>query len=131
MVESKNTANDFSKKLAKSDKKKYKSEIKASKDIAKKIEKLISMYLGTIDKRQGITRNPEVTVNQRYGMARRYLGARNGKITKTETELIKHFKDTLKETLSKTNDFFNKEWKAYKNKVESITISPFKEVKNF
>ena len=31
-------------------------------DIAKKVEGLISVYLGKIDRRQGITRNPEVTV---------------------------------------------------------------------
>jgi photosystem II stability/assembly factor-like uncharacterized protein len=131
LVESKNTASDFSKKLAKADKKKYKSQIKASKDISKKIEKLISGYLGTIDKRQGITRNPEVTVNQRLGVARRYLGARFGKITKTETELINNFKDALKEALTKSNNFFTTDWKKYKSEVENISISPFKEVKNF
>lgn len=131
LVESKNTASDFSKKLAKADKKKYKSQIKASKDISKKIEKLISGYLGTIDKRQGITRNPEVTVNQRLGVARRYLGARIGKITKTETELINNFRDALKEALTKSNSFFNTDWKKYKTEVEKISISPFKEVKSF
>ena len=131
LVESKNTASDFSKKLAKADKKKYKSQIKASKDISKKIEKLISGYLGTIDKRQGITRNPEVTVNQRLGLARRYLGARFGKITKTETELINNFRDALKEALTKANNFFTTDWKKYKSEVESISISPFKEVKTF
>jgi photosystem II stability/assembly factor-like uncharacterized protein len=131
LVESKNTASDFSKKLAKADKKKYKSQIKASKDISKKIEKLISGYLGTIDKRQGITRNPEVTVNQRLGVARRYLGARFGKITKTETELITNFRDALKEALKKSNNFFTTDWTKYKSEVEKISISPFKEVKTF
>jgi len=131
LVESKNTATKFSKTFTKSDKKKYKSQIKSSKDIAKKIEKLIGGYLGTIDKRQGITRNPEVTVSQRSSLARRYLGARFGKITKTETELITNFKNSLKEALKKTNSFFNTDWKKYKSEVEKIEISPFKEVKNF
>jgi photosystem II stability/assembly factor-like uncharacterized protein len=131
LVESKNTANEIAKKLTKADKKKYKDQIKASKDIAKKVEGLISVYLGKIDRRQGITRNPEVTVNQRLGVARRYLGSRFGKITKTETELITNFKNALKDALDKTNAFFNKDWKDYKNNVDSIKISAFKDVKNF
>jgi photosystem II stability/assembly factor-like uncharacterized protein len=131
LVESKNTASNFSKKLAKEDKKKYKSQIKASKDISKKIEKLISGYLGTIDKRQGITRNPEVTVNQRLGLARRYLGARFGKITKTETELITNFRDALKDALKKSNNFFTTDWTKYKGEIENIKISPFKEIQKF
>ncbi len=131
LVESKNTANAFSKKLAKSDKKKYKADIKASKDIAKKIEGIISMYLGTIDKRQGITRNPEVTVTQRFSSARRYVSARFGKITKTETEQINNFKAALKTALNISNDFFNTDWKTYKAEIEKIEISPFKTTKSF
>jgi hypothetical protein len=131
LVESKNTANEIAKKLAKADKKKYKDQIKSSKEIAKKIEGLISIYLGKIDRRQGITRNPEVTVNQRLGVARRYLNARHTKITKTETELINNFKDAFKEAINKTNTFFNNDWKTYKNNVDSIKISAFKEAKNF
>ncbi len=131
LVESKNTANTMAKKLAKAHKKKYKDQIKASKKISKDIEKLISTYLGKIDRRQGITRNPEVTVYQRLGVARRYLGSRYGKITKTETELINNFRDALKEALKASNNFFNKDWKAYKDSVDTIKISDFKEVKNF
>ncbi|WP_347174804.1 VPS10 domain-containing protein [Polaribacter uvawellassae] len=131
LVESKNTVKEISEKLSKTDKKKYAAQIKSSKEITNKIDTLISMYLGTIDRRQGITRNPEITVNQRYGAARRYLGARFGKITKTETELINHFKDELKNALDKTNTFFSSDWTKYKTEVESIQISPFKETKSF
>ena len=92
---------------------------------------MISIYLGKIDRRQGITRNPEVTVNQRLGVARRYLNARHTKITKTETELINNFKDAFKEAINKTNTFFNNDWKTYKNNVDSIKISAFKEAKTF
>ena len=131
LVESKNTVKEISTNLSKADKKKYASQIKSSKEITEKIDKLISLYLGTIDKRQGITRNPEVTVTQRYGAARSYLGARFGKITKTETELINNFKDALKDALDKTNTFFSSDWVTYKNEVEPIQISPFKNTKKF
>ena len=131
LKESKTTVSTLSKNMTKADKKKYETEIKASKEINKTIEKLISRYLGSIDKRQGITRNPEVTVNQRFGVARRYVQYRFGAITKTETELVNNFRAALKEALTATNDFFEKDWRAYKEKMDSITISPFQEVKKF
>ena len=45
LVESKNTATAFKKDLTKEDKKNYKDQIKASKDIITKIDKLIAIYI--------------------------------------------------------------------------------------
>ena len=67
LIESKNTAKDFSKKLKKEDKKLHKEAIKSSDSILKKIDELVALYIGKEDKRQGITRNPEVTVMNRIG----------------------------------------------------------------
>ena len=131
LVESQTIVKEISSKLKGADKKKYASQIKLSKEITKKIDGFIEVFLGKIDKRQGITRSPEITINQRYGAARSYVGARFGKITKTETELINNFKDALKEVLNKTNNFFNTDWKKFKSEVDSIKISSFKETKSF
>lgn len=131
LAESKKIANEFKSKLAKADKKKYKDQIKASGSIVKKIDGLVAIFLGKIDRRQGITRNPEVTVNQRFGNARRYIASRKGNLTNTERQLIKQFKDAMNEAISKVNTFFDKDWKNYKTKVENINISPFKEIKKF
>lgn len=129
LVESKNTATSIKSDLSKEDKKKYKSEIKSSTEIIKKIDSLTAMYLGTIDKRQGITRNPEITVNQRFGQASRYIRSRFGEQTETETVLMNQFIDEFKKALAATNSFFNKDWVDYKKSVENINISPFKETK--
>jgi hypothetical protein len=118
-------------KLEKKDAKKHKNEITASKEIVKKVDELIAMYLGTVDKRQGITRNPEVTVNQRFGLASRYIRSRFGEQTATEKTLMNQFKDEFKKTLPKTNSFFQTDWKVYKASLEKIEISPFKDVKVF
>ena len=137
LVESKNIANGFKSKLSKEDAKaskddkKYKDHIKASKDIVKEIDKLIAVFLGKVDRRQGITRNPEVTVNQRFFGARRYVGSRYGNLTATERQLIKQYKDAMNEAIKNVNAFFDKDWKEYKSKVENINISPFKEIKKF
>ncbi|MDB4037122.1 hypothetical protein N9473_03510 [Polaribacter sp.] len=133
LVESKNTATAMKTKLTKADtltsseNKIYKAEIKASKAIIKKIDTLISKYLGTVDKRQGITRNPEITVNQRFSQASRYIRSRFGEQTTTETVLMNQFITEFKKVVRETNAFFNKDWVDYKAKTENIKISSFKE----
>ncbi|KOY52299.1 WD40/YVTN/BNR-like repeat-containing protein [Polaribacter dokdonensis] len=131
LVESKNATSSIKSKLTKEDKTKYKDEIKASKEIDKKIDGLIALYLGTIDKRQGITRNPEITVNQRFGQASRYIRSRFGEQTSTETVLMNQFIEEFKKAVAETNTFFNNDWIAYKKSVENINISPFKDTKIF
>ena len=76
LVESKQVAGKYRNELNKLDKKKYKDQVKSSKDIIKKIDEVIAIYLGKVDKRQGITRNPEVNVMQRIGLANRYTRSR-------------------------------------------------------
>ncbi|RDK87110.1 VPS10 domain-containing protein [Marinirhabdus gelatinilytica] len=131
LVESKNSAEDFSKKLSKEDKKRYKEEIKASKEIVKQIDSVIAFFIGKEDKRQGITRNPEITVMQRIGQANWYSGSRPNGLTKTERTLIQQAEDELQSALQKTNAFFNKEWAAYRTRMENITLDRFKETKTF
>jgi len=131
LVQSKNTATSIKSDFSKEDKKKYKSEIKNSSEIIKKIDDLIAKYLGSIDKRQGITRNPEITVNQRFGQASRYIRSRFGEQTATETMLMNQFKNEFTKVISKTNTFFNNDWVTYKASVENIKISPFKKTKIF
>ena len=131
LVESKDISKKYQSDLKKLDKEKYKNEIKASKDIIKKIDDLIAIYLGKEDKRQGITRNPEVTISQRIGLANSYVRSRQNGLTATENTLIKHAKNALKDGLDKTNTFFNEDWKTYKNSIEKIELSPFKTTKSF
>jgi len=131
LVESKNTANQFKSDLSKEDKKKYKDQIKASTEVVKEIDEIIAIFLGKVDRRQGITRNPEVTVSQRFSSASRYVRSRFGNLTSTETQLIKQYKDALNAAVKKSNDFFETQWTAYKSKVETISISPFKEIKKY
>ena len=131
LIESKNIANQYSKTLKALDNKKYKQSIKTSKDISKKIDGLIVLYLGKEDKRQGITRNPEVTIRTRIGLASSYISSRQNGLTSTENTLFEHAKKALKDGLDKTNAFFENEWKTYKTEIEKLKISPFKKIKKF
>ena len=131
LVESKNIAKDYQSLLQKLDKEKFKDQIKASKEVIKSIDSIVDKFLGKEDKRQGITRNPEVTVMQRLGLARGYVGSRQNGITSTETTLIKNAKDALGSVLGEVNAFFNNEWTEYRGKMEGIEANPFKETAVF
>ena len=129
LVESKNIAEKYQKELKDLDKEKYKEEIKSSTNISKKIDDLIALYLGKEDKRQGITRNPEITVMQRLGEANNYVGSRKTGITSTEKNLMQFAQEELAIALDKTNKFFSEDWQTYRTAIEKLEDSPFKETK--
>ncbi|WP_062058784.1 VPS10 domain-containing protein [Aquimarina longa] len=131
LVESKNIALKYQKEFKELDKKKYKDQIKLSKNISKKIDSIITIYIGKEDKRQGITRNPKVTIIQRLQNTKRYVSSRQTGLTTTENTLIKQTKDAISIALQKTNAFFNDDWKSYQEDVEKIDISTFKKTQNF
>ena len=131
LVESKQIADQFSKELSELDKKGHKERIQKAKDISKEIDSLLASYLGTIDKRQGITRNPEITVMQRIGAASRYVGSRKTGMTATENRLMLFAKNELKTALEKQNDFFENQWTKFVSEMEKIERNPFKETTLF
>jgi hypothetical protein len=131
LAASKNVANKYSKELKELDKEKYKDDIKASNDIVKAIDSVIALYLGKEDKRQGITRNPEITVMQRLNTAGYYVGSRKNGITATEKRLIRFAEEELQKALQKTNTFFIDKWKGYRESMEALDVSPFKETESF
>jgi photosystem II stability/assembly factor-like uncharacterized protein len=131
LIESKTIAETYKKNLTKLDKEAYKDEIKASKAIVRATDSLIDKYVGKVDKRQGITRNPEVTPLQRLGNAANYVYDSQSGLTSTETTLIKHAKDALGELLGETNTFFTKEWSTYQSTMKDVKMDPFKEIKVF
>jgi phosphoenolpyruvate synthase/pyruvate phosphate dikinase len=131
LVENKNLANKFQKELQDLDKEKFKEHIEASKNIVKEIDSVVALYLGKEDKRQGITRNPEPSVEQRLSTASYYVSTRQSGITETEKRLVRFAEDELKLALDKTNAFFNEKWKPYRDSIETLDTSPFKETETF
>jgi photosystem II stability/assembly factor-like uncharacterized protein len=131
LVESKAIAEQYQKQLSKLDKDSYKDQIKASKEVQKSIDSLINHFLGTPDDRQGITRNPEVTVMQRLNLARGYVNGSQTGITSTETTLIKHARDAMAGALGEVNSFFREDWMDYQSAMKTVQLDPFKELNSF
>ena len=131
LAESKEVAEQTQKDLKDLDKEKYKDQIKASADIIKEIDTVMALYLGKDDKRQGITRNPEITVMQRIREASGYVESRQAGITTTEKQLVQYAEEELAKALEATNTFFDDKWKNYRVSIEQLDNSPFKETKKF
>ena len=131
LLESKGIASKYQSELKKLDKETYKSQIEVSDSVVMSIDKLLDKYFGKVDNRQGITRNPEVTAIQRLRTAGGYIYGSQKGLTSTETTLMKHAKDAVKELISETNVFFNGQWKSYKADMKTLQTNPFKETKTF
>ncbi len=131
LAKSKEVAEQFQKELKDLDEKKYKDQIDASKKIAKQVDSVMALYLGKVDKRQGITRNKEITVMQRLQTARGYVSSRKTGMTATENQLMLFAKEELESALEKTNTFFKTDWKEYQTEMETLELSPFKKVEMF
>ncbi|MFT6096475.1 MAG: photosystem II stability/assembly factor-like uncharacterized protein [Nonlabens sp.] len=127
LSKNKKVADSFKKLLTSQNKKAFKEQIKATDSIVKQLEKLQNKYFGTPDKRQGITRNPEMTVmNRMYGAAS-YIGSRQGAQTATETQLYNQAKALALAVNTEAKNFLNKEWNAFVKEMKLVTVDMFKE----
>jgi photosystem II stability/assembly factor-like uncharacterized protein len=131
LVISKNTIEELRKTLREKDRKAYKEELELSKTVAKKADSLIALFIGKEDKRQGITRNPEISVSERIGTARGYVGSRPTGMTVTENKLVSWARKELNEALEGTNTFYRETWPEYQKKMKAIDLSPFEETQLF
>ena len=131
LIESKNIAEEYRKELKKKDEEAFKDPIAASGEIVKQIDSLVALYIGKEDKRQGIVRNPEMTVMQRLSNAYGYSSSRPGGLTATERQLIRFAEADLQAALEKTNAFFTDRWEAYRDEMEALEVTPFEETETF
>ena len=128
-----------SKKILSIYKKKIEAKAKAeNKDLLKKIdehsqkiEKILILFIGKEDKRQGIVRNPESSVLKRISSASRYVRSRPNGITLTEKKLLEHSYNDLKEALEQTNTFYKEHWEKLKAQIEQLKLSEFEEIEFF
>lgn len=125
--ESKEISDKYSKDLKKADKEKYKDQIEKSKAVSDTISNLMDEFIGKVDKRQGITLDYKVYILNRIRGAQRYMGNQMGAPTGTEEEQMKMAEDALNEHITKVKAFFENDWKTYREEMEAIKISPFKD----
>ena len=78
------------------------------------------------DDRQGIVRNPEVTVMSRLYGAGRYLGNDIDGPGVTEQNLLRLAKEAVAEAMKTIDGFLTEDWPAYETAIVEANLSPFK-----
>ncbi len=128
LAESKKTVIDLRKELKRKDEDAYTESIRSTNDLIKKIDGLIALYIGKEDKRQGIVRDPEMSVLKRINSAKSYVSSRQNGLTSTEEKLMEYARIDLQKAIDSTNNFFKNDWIEYQKKIEELELSPFKEI---
>lgn len=105
--------------------------LKASNDIQKKLDEVNEAFSGPRREGQGIVRNLFPTTMSRLFTPRSYANSSYSAPGPTEQRLLAQAKEALGEALEVANAFFANDWKAYREKVESINISLFSDVPTF
>ncbi|MFN1834740.1 WD40/YVTN/BNR-like repeat-containing protein [Balneola sp. MJW-20] len=100
----------------------------ANKETKEKIEMIMNRIFGTPDDRQGIVRNPEVTVMNRLYAVNRYLGNDFDGPGSREANLLEMAEESVNQAILDIQTFFRTEWPGYQSTIEAAELSPFKDL---
>ncbi|MCU0353277.1 MAG: hypothetical protein MUD08_05985, partial [Cytophagales bacterium] len=96
---------------------------KSGEDLKKKLKTLLYTINPDPDV-QGIFRSPNILSSKLFE-AMNYLQPAEGMPTTTEQNIIRQVDETLKKTIPPINDFFAKDWEAYKKAVSESEVKLF------
>ena len=91
------------------------------------LNSMLDVFVGKEDKRQGITRNLEKSINTYLRSASRYLGNALHAPGETENKLIAKFEEEFAKAMEMVNGYFMEEWPKFREAVEKLDTSPFKD----
>ncbi len=130
LIDSKEIVKDYQKRIkAQNDTIKNDSLLTLHKNLLKKIDSLIDYLLGKQDKRQGITATEFPSTISYLYKAVGYVNSLTQKPGETETTLVKNAKEKISKVITQINKFYESDWIEYKQKVEKLELSPFKNYK--
>lgn len=127
LKESLKIAKELQDKLIGIDKKAFEKPIEQAKETIDTLNIMLNIFLGEKDDRQGITRDPTDNVNNHYENAFRYTSNAIHAPSDNEKALITKFEEELKKALNTINLYYRKGWPAFRETMEKLTISPFKQ----
>ena len=127
LKESLDIAKSIQKSLKEKDKEGYKEQIELSKNTIDTLNSMLNVFLGKEDDRQGITRGQQNSVNSYYFGAYRYVSNALHAPGDTENKLIKKFEEELAKAMELVNDYYSNEWNKFREAVENLDTSPFKD----
>ncbi len=127
LKESMKLADDYAARLKAKDEEGYKEQIDLCKTTKDTLSAMLDLFVGKEDKRQGITRNQPNSVNAKMGNANFYTGNATHAPGSTERALISAFQQELNSALSEVNAYYEEAWPAFRETLEAIDLTPFKD----
>ncbi|MFZ5972588.1 MAG: WD40/YVTN/BNR-like repeat-containing protein [Bacteroidota bacterium] len=124
--ESKEVVEEFEKRLKEArrdDLKELADRTKAMKD---SLNNLMDYIVGKEDKRQGIVRSPDPTPVSYIFTASRYIATSKEPINATDERVFQQAQQQIDAMIGRVNTFYEKQWPGYREAVEKVSISPFR-----
>lgn len=119
---------EYESKIKKKDKEKYEELLEESKVLKDTIEALMVPFVGEDNsEEEGIIRSPVPSVINRLGTASYYIVTSLEKPGPTQERLVKQAEEKLTEAAKAVDSFFIDVWPDYKEKIEALDLSPFKD----
>ncbi len=115
------------KDLKEKDKEGYKEQIELCKTTIDTLNSMLDVFLGEEDDRQGITRGTPNSINNSYFSARRYTSNALHAPGPTENKLITKFEKDISEAMEMVNGYYKEKWPEFRETVENLDTSPFKD----
>lgn len=125
--ESIDVVEEFEKKIKDSKRNDLKEASEKTKAMKDSINSIFDFILGKEDKRQGIVRSPDPTPVSYIQTAQSYIARSHDPISETDKRVYKHAEDKIAELTKRVNAFYETSWKQYREAMEKVTISPFKD----
>ncbi|HRW98281.1 MAG TPA: hypothetical protein P5280_02260, partial [Cyclobacteriaceae bacterium] len=125
--ESRDVADEFEKRMKEANRDDLKEAMDKTKAIKDSINKVFDFILGAEDTRQGITATEFPSNVSFIGTARFYVNTSREAVTDRENRVMKNANDKTQLILDKVNAFYKDQWTAYREMMEKVNISPFKD----
>ncbi|MDP2089708.1 MAG: hypothetical protein Q8J84_09945 [Flavobacteriaceae bacterium] len=129
--ESKEIVKQYKKQIGDLKDNKHADLLKKHDSITKQLDSFIDELLGKEDKRQGITRSPDPTIVSNLATAFSYINDLMQLPGATENQLLENAVKVFDAYKIKVNTFYKNDWVDFKNQVEKLNLSLFKESKTF
>jgi photosystem II stability/assembly factor-like uncharacterized protein len=124
--ESKEIAEEYEKKIKDSKRTDLKEATDKIKIVKDSISAIMDYIVGKEDKRQGILRQPAPTPISYIGTAQFFINSSKDPISATDQRVFSQAEEQIAKVMERVNKFYEKTWPDYRNAMEKVMISPFK-----
>jgi photosystem II stability/assembly factor-like uncharacterized protein len=125
--ESKEVAEAFETKLKDLKGDEYKTALDKTKAIKDSIASVFDYMLGKEDKRQGIVAQKDPAPVSFIGNAAFYISSSLDPVSETDRRVFNFAEQEVNKVLKRVDRFYESRWKEYRESMEKLVISPFKD----